>query len=333
VVREAALPAAPARSAGRRLPEKTTVANRASGAERLLHASSGPAPENGAGGTPPLRTLHKAAARWIGALIRMTSPHPAMTAALEVVERLQERPYRTNFVLLGEPGTGKVGLARALHQLVCPDGPLIRFDVVGFSDDDALAALRGDGKHVGAAQAAAGGTLLIGEAAGLGPRTQAALIRLLKTGRVDLHPNVKSETAAGERKRVCAIAMSDNDLWGEVRAGRFRHDLYWRLARIVLKLPPLRERKQDIGPAVIWMGNRILRDAGLPHELVTTEDLARLTPAEQANAVELRRDAVAALEEQEWQGNLRELETVLERALLLYREGSALDAKAVRAAR
>jgi transcriptional regulator with PAS, ATPase and Fis domain len=105
------------------------------------------------------------------------------------------------------------------------------------------------------------------------------------------------------------------------------------LARIVLQLPPLRERKQDIGPAVIWMGNRILRDAGLPLELVTTDDLTRLTPAEQANAVELRRDAVAALEEQEWQGNLRELETVLERALLLYREGSALDAKAVRAAR
>jgi DNA-binding NtrC family response regulator len=298
-----------------------------------LRAASRQAPENSGGGTPPLRTLHQAAARWIGALIRMTSPHPAMTAALDVVERLQERPYRTNFVLLGEPGTGKVGLARALHQLVCPEGPLVRFDVVGFSDDDALAALKGDGKRGGAAQAAAGGTLLIGETAGLGPQTQAALIRLLKTGRVELGPNVKSETPAGERKRVCAIAMSDHDLWGEVRAGRFRHDLYWRLARIVLKLPPLRERKQDIGPAVIWMGNRILRDAGLPLELVTTDDLTRLTPAEQANAVELRRDAVAALEEQEWQGNLRELETVLERALLLYREGPALDAKAVRAAR
>jgi len=291
-----------------------------------------------ASGTPPLRSLHQAAARWIGALIRMTSPHPAMTAALQVVERLQERPYRTNFVLLGEPGTGKAGLARALHQLVCPDGPLVRFDVVGFSDDDALVALRGDGKRAGAAQQAAGGTLLIGETAGLGPQTQAALIKLLKTGRVDIGPNVKSEAPAGARNRVCAIAMSDHDLWAEVRAGRFRHDLYWRLARIVLKLPPLRERKQDIGPAVIWMGNRILRDAGLPHELVATEDLTRLTPAERANAIELKRDAVSALAEQEWPGNLRELETVLERALLLYREGDApgarfIDARAVRAAR
>ena len=276
-----------------------------------------------------MRALHQAAARWIGALIRMTSPHPAMTAALDVVARLQERPFRTNFVLLGEPGTGKEGLARALHQLTCPDGPLVRFDVNGFSDDDALRALAGDGKGRGAAAAALGGTLLIEEAAGQGPRTQAGLIRLLKTGRLD----TTADGTAPKRGRVCAIAMSDHDLWGEVRAGRFRHDLYWRLARIVLKLPPLRERKQDIAPAAIWMGNRILRDAGLPHALVTSEELGHLPPDEQASAIELQRDAVAALEELDWQGNLRELEAVLERALLLYREGSALDAKAVRAAR
>jgi DNA-binding NtrC family response regulator len=300
-----------------------------------LRAGRRAPPLDAPGGAPPLRTLHQAAARWIGALIRMTSPHPAMTAALDVVGRLQERPYRTNFVLLGEPGTGKAGLARALHQLVCPKGPLVRFNVVGFSDDDALAVLAGDGKGGGAAAAAAGGTLLIGETAGLGPRTQAALIRVLKTGRVDSEADepARQSGRAGRGGRVCAIAMSDHDLLAEVRAGRFRHDLYWRLARIVLKLPPLRERKHDIGPAAIWMGNRILRDAGLPNELVTSEDLTRLPPAEQANAIELKRDAIAALEEQEWQGNLRELETVLERALLLYRDGNALDARAVRAAR
>src|SRR4029079_10705193 len=133
----------------------------------------------------------------------------------------------------------------------------------------------------------------------------------------------EDDEPARKGKRVCAIAMSDHDLWAEVRAGRFRHDLYWRRARVVLKLRPLRERKQDIAPAAIWMGNRILRDAGLSNELVLSDDLARLSQAEQANAIELKRDAIAALEEQEWQGNLRELETVLERALLLYRGGDA----------
>jgi len=300
-----------------------------------LRAARHSPPLEARGGTPPLRTLHQAAARWIGALIRMTSPHPAMTAALDVVARLQERPYRTNFVLLGEPGTGKEGLARALHQLVCADGPLVRFDVAGFSDADALAALVGDAGRGGAAEAARGGTLLIEETAGLGPRTQAALIRLLKTGRVD--PQAEADPGS-KRPRICAIAMSDHDLWAETRAGRFRHDLYWRLARIVLKLPPLRERKQDITPAAIWMGNRILRDAGLPFELVTSEELERLPAAERAGAIELKRDAIAALAEQEWVGNLRELETVLERALLLYREAKApeggfIDGAAIRAAR
>jgi DNA-binding NtrC family response regulator len=207
----------------------------------------------------------------------------------------------------------------------------VRFDVSGFSDDDALALLvgAGGGARPGAAAAALGGTLLIEETAGLGPRTQAALIRLLKTGRID----AQAEGPPGPRRRVCAIAMSDHDLGAEVRAGRFRHDLYWRLARIVLQLPPLRERKQDIAPAAIWMGNRILRDAGLTRELCTSEELGRLPPDERANAVELKRDAIAALEEHDWQGNLRELETVLERAVLLYREGNAIDAKAIRAAR
>jgi DNA-binding NtrC family response regulator len=290
---------------------------------------------------PPLWGLHKAevardplrVSEWIRSLIRMTSPHPAMTTVLDVMGRLQERPFRTNFVLLGEPGTGKEGLARALHQLTCADGSLVRFDVAGFSDEDQLAALAGTG---GAAAAAGGGTLLIEETAGMGPRTQAALIRLLKTGRIDprdAKERAEQSSSGLHAPRVCAIAMSDRDLASEVRAGRFRHDLYWRLARVVLTLPPLRERKQDIAPAAIWMGNRILRAAGLGLELVATDELGRLSPAERARAVELRRDAVVALEEHDWHGNLRELETVLERALLLYREGDTLDGKAVRAAR
>lgn len=286
--------------------------------------------------TPMLRAAHPAAARWIGALIRMTAPHPAMTAILDVVEGLQDHPYRTNFVLLGEPGTGKEGLARALHHLSCPEGPLVRFDVAGFSDADALELLRGTGKGGGAAHQADGGTLLIEEAAGLGPRTQAALIRLLKSGRVD--PPGREEAlddlpGPRGRLRVQAVAMSDRDLAAEVAAGRFRHDLYWRLARILLTLPPLRERTQDLGPSAVWMGNRILRAAGLPLELMLSEEYRRCSAEERRRALELGASAITALEQHDWPGNFRELEAVLERALLLHRRGATLDGEAIRRAR
>ncbi|HEY2729398.1 MAG TPA: sigma 54-interacting transcriptional regulator [Polyangia bacterium] len=277
-----------------------------------------------------LGAMHPAAARWIGALIRMTASHPELTAILDVVEHMQEAPYRTSFVLLGEPGTGKEGLARALHRLSCAAGPLVRLDVTGFSDDDALAALRGAGKEEGAAQRARGGTLLIEEAAGLGPRTQAALLRLLKSGRIDDAAGDEARSDAPRRKLdVHAIAMSDRDLPAEVAAGRFRHDLYWRLARIVLTLPPLRERLDDLGPSAIWMGNRILRAAGQSLELVMTQNLARLDADERARAIELPAAAIAALARHSWPGNFRELEAVLERALLLQRAGRILDAGAI----
>jgi DNA-binding NtrC family response regulator len=295
-----------------------------------------------AGRIPALGSLHPAAARWIGALIRMTSPHPAMTRILDVIERLQDRPFQTNFVLLGEPGTGKEGLARALHHLTSPGAPLVRLDVAGFPEAEALALLCGTERTPGAAQQANGGALLIEEVAGLGPRVQGALLRLLKSGVVEPSGSAaERESARGkpaaqkpvqERLQVRAIVMSDRDLEAEVAAGRFRHDLYYRLARVVLWLPPLRERLEDITPAALWMGNRILRDAGLALELMTSEQHQRAPSDERAAALELDDGAVRVLEDHPWPGNLRELEAVLERALLLFRKGPILGAPAIRAA-
>jgi DNA-binding NtrC family response regulator len=309
-----------------------------------------PAPSRrGLESAPALKTTHPSASRWIGALIRMTAPHPAMTRILEVIERLQDRPFRTNFVLLGEPGTGKEGLARALGHLASPGGPLIRYDVVGFPEEDALEALCGHGRRPGLAEAADGGTLLVEEAAGLGPRVQAALLRLLKAGRCERRGEraaaLDDDGAArpgggggggagrsGSRLDVNVIAMSDRDLGAEVAAGRFRHDLYYRLARVVLWLPPLRERVEDLGPAAIWMGNRILRAAGLALELMPPEELRRATKEEQARAVVLDPAAVRALAAHTWPGNFRELEAVLERALLLFRTGDRVGAEEIAAA-
>ena len=288
--------------------------------------------------------MHPSAARWIGALIRMTSSHPAMTQILDVVERLQSLQddhsgaaaaphaagFRTNALLLGEPGTGKEGLARALHHLMAPGTPLVRLDLVGHSDGEALEVLRG------AAADAGGGMLLVEEIAGLSLRLQTALLRLLKGGRWEgpaaQRRPAKRPARSLRPSRINAIAMSDRDLSAEVDAGRFRHDLYFALARIVLTLPPLRERAQDIGPASVWIGNRILRAAGRGLELMASEEFAHARRDEHAAAIELQPGAITALERYAWPGNFRELEAVLERALMLHRTGPSIGRREIEAA-
>ena len=280
-------------------------------------------------GAPSLKAIDPAAARWIGAFIRISAAHPAMTRILDVIERLQDRHFRTNFLLTGEPGTGKDGLARALHQLLSPGGPLVRLDVAGFPEEAALEALCGSGRQKGAAEEADRGTLVIEEVAGLSARVQAALLRLLKSGRVR---RVGQSADQPRKVTVNAIALSDADVERAVAEGRLRHDLYYRLARVVLWLPPLRERLDDIGPAAVWMGNRILATAHVPLELRTTDDLRTASPDERRRAIELDASAIEALRAHPWPGNFRELEATLERALLLVRSGPALHAADIKAA-
>jgi DNA-binding NtrC family response regulator len=131
---------------------------------------------------------------------------------------------------------------------------------------------------------------------------------------------------------VNAIALSDADVDRAVAEGRLRHDLYYRLARVALWLPPLRERLDDIGPAAVWMGNRILATAHIPLELRTTEDLRNASPDDRRRAIELDASAIEALRAHPWPGNFRELEATLERALLLVRSGPRLQADDIRAA-
>jgi DNA-binding NtrC family response regulator len=269
------------------------------------------------------------AAPWIGALIRVSSPHPAMTHILDVIERLQDRPFRTNFLLLGEPGTGKDGLARTLHQLVAPGGPLVRLDVGGFPEEAALEALSGVGARSGAAEQADRGTLFIEELLGLPARVQEALLRVLKAGRCRRLGRSKD---LPRRLTINAVALSDGDVERAVAEGRLRHDLYHRLARIVLWLPPLRERPDDIAPAAVWMGNRILSSARVPLDLRTSEDLRSAAEDERRRAIELDPSAVEALRAHLWPGNFRELETIMERALLLYRQSSKVGAAEIHAA-
>jgi two-component system, NtrC family, nitrogen regulation response regulator GlnG len=246
-----------------------------------------------------MRKRHKKppGSQWIAALIRITSSHPQIEHVLDTVARLSEKPVRTNFLLLGEPGTGKEGLARALHELVGGGSPLLKV-----REPQMLApALK---------KASRGGMVLIDELLALGPTEQLELLDALKQ-------------PGGPR----VIAMTDEDPIIAVNGGRLRHDLYWRLARIVLTLPPLRERTEDIPAAAVWMGNRILRDHGSSAEMRLPEDTV-----ESKSDVVLTGGAIEALRAHDWKGNFRELEAVMERALLLYRETGPLTAESVRLA-
>jgi transcriptional regulator with PAS, ATPase and Fis domain len=121
------------------------------------------------------------------------------------------------------------------------------------------------------------------------------------------------------------IGLSDGDLVAAVEAGHFRHDLFYKLSRIVLRVPPLRERPEDMAHATLWIANRVLRARGVhrPAELEAAgEQAVPLSP----DAYRVQEGAVLALRRHAWPGNFREMEGVLERAILLYSDGERLTA-------
>ncbi|HSQ63618.1 MAG TPA: sigma-54 dependent transcriptional regulator [Polyangiaceae bacterium] len=225
---------------------------------------------------------------------------PAMKRVLDVVARVA--PKDVTVLLLGESGSGKDVMATALHaHSRRADKPLVRFNAAALPAELAEAELFGHTKGAftgaqaarqGYFQAAHQGSLFIDEVGELAPPVQTKLLRALQSG------EVQPVGGRAELVDVRLIAATNRDLAADVKSGRFREDLFYRLNVVPIRLPPLRERQEDIAPLVRVFVRAYAERYGM-------------------GPVEIEPALVAALVKLPWPGNVRELENSVARMLAL----------------
>jgi DNA-binding NtrC family response regulator len=232
---------------------------------------------------------------------RVVCESAAMRHLLDATARIASKEITV--LVRGETGTGKELIGSLLHaQSRRANRPLVRFNCSAIPAELAEAELFGHtrGAFTGATQArpgffaeANGGTLVLDEVGELPPAVQAKLLRALQDG--EIQPVGSGHV---EKVDVRIVVGTNRDLGAEVRAGRFREDLYYRLAVVELIVPPLRERREDI--------------AALAHEFA-------LRYAERFGSEEVRLSPalVTRLVAGDWPGNVRELENVVARLVAL----------------
>ena len=234
---------------------------------------------------------------------------PEMLRACRTIEKVAGTA--ATVLLLGESGTGKELLARGLHALSpraaqrfvainCAAIPenLLESELFGYEKGAFTGAAK---TTVGKFELAEGGTLMLDEIGDLPLPLQAKILRFLQE-RVIERVGGRREIAVDVRI-VCA---THQDLKAQIVDGRFREDLYYRLAEIVLTIPALRERRGDA--------------ALLAHAFAR-----RFATEYKRGAVTLREDALNAIESHPWQGNVRELENCIKRAVIMA-EGNQISA-------
>ncbi|HEY5043946.1 MAG TPA: sigma-54 dependent transcriptional regulator [Verrucomicrobiae bacterium] len=210
-------------------------------------------------------------------------------------------PSETRVLVTGESGTGKEVVADMLHAWSSrANGPLIKVNCAAIPETLLESELFGHEKgaftgataqRIGRFEEADGGTIFLDEIAEMSPALQAKLLRVTQDGRFQ---RIGSNREIHTNARI--LAASNRDLEAEVKAGRFREDLFYRLNVVELNLPPLRERREDILPLVnLFIG-----------------EFAR-------NRARLAEATAHCLQNYPWPGNVRELRNAVERAVLLSR--------------
>ena len=216
----------------------------------------------------------------------------------------------TTVLIMGETGTGKELAARAIHRASKrAERPLISVNCAAFTETLLESELFGhergaftgaDRTRQGLFEAAHQGSLFLDEAGELSPAAQAKLLRVLAEGYIT---RVGSTTARKIDVRV--IAATHRNLTREVEEGRFRQDLYYRLAIVPITVPPLRERIEDIPEISEYLLQQIARELKMPRKRLHT-------------------DALQQLMSYSFPGNIRELRNLLERACILTEETEIL---------
>ena len=250
-----------------------------------------------------LRSLREenAALRREAGPLEMVGSGPAMRKLFDVIRRAA--PSEGRVLVTGENGTGKELVARAIHAgSRRKDTPFVKLNCAAVPAELIESELFGHerGAFTGAVAArkgkfeqADGGTLFLDEVGDMPAAMQAKVLRVLQEG--------EFERVGGQQALRCdvrVVAATNKDLAAEVKAGRFREDLFYRLNVVPIHAPPLRERKEDVPELAI----RFLAEA--------CERNGRRT-------MKLAREALLALQSHEWPGNVRELRNLVERLAIL----------------
>lgn len=232
---------------------------------------------------------------------------PALQNTMAQIEAVATT--QANVLILGESGVGKEMVARAIHaKSVRAEKSLVKVNCASIPkelfESEFFGHVKGafTGAHrdrVGRLQLAAGGTIFLDEIGEIPLSLQSKLLRALQEHefeRVGDDKTVKVD--------VRIVAATNLDLEAEVKAGRFREDLFYRLSVFPIKVPPLRERINDIAPLAQHFLNKSCAESG-------------------RNPLKLSKQQVNNLQQHRWPGNIRELKNVIERAVILSRGNRA----------
>ena len=245
--------------------------------------------------------LRDSAADSTGDLPQIVADSPAMKSVLNLVERIG--PADANVLITGENGTGKEVITRLLHSMSSRRSkPLISLNAgalaEGVFESELFGHVRGaftDAKsdRVGRFELADGGTLFLDEIGNVPLNLQAKLLRVLETGEFERVGSSKTQ-----KVNVRLLSATNADLNAEVAQGKFRQDLLFRLNTVEIRLPPLRDRAEDI-PRLAEHFLRLHRERYRRPLMGFSEE------------------ALEALRHHLWPGNVRELDHVIERAVLM----------------